>query len=163
MTVKRMRLCYWIAWPAKSSAFHCHFAQTHAFLLLSHILCINGIEMALVWLILIYFEVTYTCISNSQFHCIDESWWNMPFKETRLGDGVADNAVAMLISLWLLEAALRRHAVWIRILTSSNKPLPEPIYWPRSMLPHGVARPEWVNNLCCHGNKWGLVFIMFEC
>ena len=53
-------------------------------------------------------------------HCVDESWWNMLFKETRLGDGVADDAVATLIPLWLHAAALWRHAVWIRIVTSHN-------------------------------------------
>ena len=42
------------------------------------------------------------------------------FKETRLGDDVADDAVAMLLPLWLHAAALWRHAVWMRIVTSHN-------------------------------------------
>ena len=41
-------------------------------------------------------------------------------KETRLGDGVADDAVAMLLPLWLHASALWRHPVWIRIVTSHN-------------------------------------------
>ena len=53
-------------------------------------------------------------------HCVDESWWNVPFKETRLGEGVADDAVAMLLPLWLHAWALWRHTVWIRIVTSHN-------------------------------------------
>ena len=44
----------------------------------------------------------------------------MPFKETRLGDGVADDAVAMLLPLWLQAAALWRNVVWIQIVTSHN-------------------------------------------
>ena len=44
----------------------------------------------------------------------------MPFKETQLGDGVADDAFAMLLPLWLHAAALWRNAVWIRIVTSQN-------------------------------------------
>ena len=38
----------------------------------------------------------------------------------RLGDGVADDAVAMLLPLWLHAAALWHHAVWIHIVTSHN-------------------------------------------
>ena len=33
---------------------------------------------------------------------------------------VADDAVAKLLPLWLHVAALRRHAVWMRIVTSHN-------------------------------------------
>ena len=43
----------------------------------------------------------------------------MPFKGMRHGDGVADGAVARLLRLWL-QTALRRYAVWIRIVTSHN-------------------------------------------
>ena len=46
MTVKRTRLCYWIARPAKSFRTH---PCVPAFI--THILCINGIEMIVVWLI----------------------------------------------------------------------------------------------------------------
>ena len=44
----------------------------------------------------------------------------MPFKETRLGDGVADNAVAMLLPLWLHAAQLWRRTVRISIVKSHN-------------------------------------------
>ena len=68
---------------------------------------------------LIYFALHIFQIRNL-LHCVDESWWNMPFNETRLGDGVAEDAVAMLLPLWLHAAALWRHSVWIRIVTSHN-------------------------------------------
>ena len=68
---------------------------------------------------LIYFAQHIFQIHNL-LHCVDESWWNMPFKETRLCDGVADDAVAKLLPLWLHAAALWRHAVWILIVTSHN-------------------------------------------
>ena len=56
MTVKRTRLCYWIAWLAKQGtpvecvplSFHTHPCVL-AFI--THILRINGIEMTFVWLI----------------------------------------------------------------------------------------------------------------
>ena len=44
----------------------------------------------------------------------------MPFKETWLGDGVADDAVAMLLPLLLYAEALWRHAVRMHIVTSHN-------------------------------------------
>ena len=40
------------------------------------------------------------------FHCVAESWWNMQFKRTRHGNGVADGTVAKLLSLWLHASAL---------------------------------------------------------
>ena len=92
--------------------------HTHAFSLLSHILC-NGIEMTFVWLIKYTFALHIFPIRNV-LHCVDESWWDMPFKETRLGDGVADNAVAMLLPLWLHAESLWRHVFGIRIATSHN-------------------------------------------
>ena len=54
------------------------------------------------------------------FHCVVDSWWNMPFKGTRHGNGVADGAVAKRLLLWQHASALWRHAVWIRIVTSHN-------------------------------------------
>ena len=54
------------------------------------------------------------------FHCIVESWWNMPFKGTRHGDGLVQGAVAMLLRLWKHAATLWHHAAWIRIVTSHN-------------------------------------------
>ena len=68
---------------------------------------------------LLYFALHIFQIRNL-LHCVDESWWNVAFKETRLGDGVADDAVGMLLPLWLNAVALWRHAVWIRIVTSHN-------------------------------------------
>ena len=86
--------------------------RTHPFVLafITHILCLVN---------LIFFALHIFQICNL-FHCIDESWWNMPFKETQLSDGVAGGAVAMLLPLWLYAAALWRQAVWIRIVTSHN-------------------------------------------
>ena len=70
------------------------------------------------------FDLIYFALHNLQIrnllHCVDESWWNMSFKERRLGNSVADEAVAMLLPLWLHAAALWRHAVWIRTVTSHN-------------------------------------------
>ena len=58
MTVKRARLCYWIARPAKpgvqsSNTSRVHFTVIYPCVLafITHISCINGIEMTLVWLI----------------------------------------------------------------------------------------------------------------
>ena len=69
---------------------------------------------------LIYFALHFLFQIRYLLHCVDEFWWNIPFTETRLGGGVADNAVAMLLPLWLHLAALWSHAVWIRIVTSHN-------------------------------------------
>ena len=66
---------------------------------------------------LLYFALHVFQIRN-YLYCIDEFGWYMPFKETWLGD--ADDAVAMLLPLWLHAAALWRHAVWIRIVTSHD-------------------------------------------
>ena len=54
------------------------------------------------------------------FHCVAESWWNMPFKGTRHGNGIADAAVAKPLRLWQHATELWRHAVWIRTVTSHN-------------------------------------------
>ena len=60
MTVKHMRLCYWIARPASPECnpvtpVECvslSFCTHPCFLaFITHILCINGIEMTFVWLI----------------------------------------------------------------------------------------------------------------
>ena len=80
---------------------------------------------------LIYFTLHIFQI-RKLLHCVDESWWNMPFKETPLGDGVADDAVAMLLPLWLHAAALWRHEVWI-------------LLWRHTM-------HEWVMNI--HYKTW---------
>ena len=52
----------------------------------------------------IYFALHIYQIRNL-LHGVDESRWNMPFKETRLGNDVADDAFAMLLALWLHAAA----------------------------------------------------------
>ena len=65
----------------------------------------------------IYFALHNFQIHNL-LHCIDASRWNMSFKEMRLDDSVVGDAVAMLLPLWLHAAALWRHAVWVRIVTS---------------------------------------------
>ena len=67
----------------------------------------------------IYFAL-YIFLIRILLDCVDESWWNMPFKVTRPSDDVADDAVAMLLPLWLHAAAWWRHAVWLRIVTSHN-------------------------------------------
>ena len=81
----------------KSSAFHCYFT----------------VEMTLVWLVwytlrYIYFKFAISFITL------------MNLGETWLGDGVADDAVDLLLPLWLNAAALWRHTVSIRIVTSHN-------------------------------------------
>ena len=64
------------------------------------------------WLLSGQFNILcVTYFSNSLFASL--RWWI-------LVDGVADDAVAMLLPLWLHAAALWRHAVWIRIVTSHN-------------------------------------------
>ena len=116
MTVKRMRPCYSNTsrlrftvishTPMRSRFYHTHIMYKG-----------NWDDFCLVNSI--YFALHIFLIFNL-LHCVDESWWNMPFKETRLGDGVADDAVAMLLPLWLHAAALWCHAVSIRIVTSHN-------------------------------------------
>ena len=84
-------------------------------------------------------------------HCVDESWWNMPFKETRLGDGVADDAIAMLLPLWLHAAALWCHAVWIRIVTSNNA-------WMGKVYssPNWIAQERFTNIILTPSKQWGV-------
>ena len=97
--------------------FHFHFA--HPCWLLSHTYC--G-QTELRWLLSIEFDTTKMHIFQIRnlFHCVVESWWNMPFKGTRHGDGVVHGAVAMLLQLWKHAATLWHHAAWIRIVTSHN-------------------------------------------
>ena len=112
MKVKRTRLCRSCNPVTPVECVSLTF-RTHPCVLafITHISCINGIEMALVWLIDILCVIYIFSILNL-LHCLDESWWNMPFK--------GDDAVAMLLSLWLHAAALWRHTVWTRIVTSHN-------------------------------------------
>ena len=84
---------------------------------ITYILWTDGIAMALVywiWHKLHIFQI------RNLFHCVVESWWNMPFKGTWHGDGVVHGAVAMLLRLWKHAATLWHHAAWIRIVTSHN-------------------------------------------
>ena len=128
MTVKRTRLCYWIARPAKPGVQSSNTSRVR-FTIISHTSMRSRFYHAHImykrnWddfclVNLIYFGLHIFQIHNL-LHCVDESWWNMPFKETWLGDAVADDAVAMLLPLWLHAAALWRHVVWIRIVTSHN-------------------------------------------
>ena len=127
MTVKPARLCYWIARPAKPGVQSSNTSRVR-FTVISHTpmrsrfyhthMMYNRNWDDLCLFNLIYFALHIFQIRNLP-HCVHKSWWNMPFKETRLGDGVVDNAVAMLLPLWL-HAALWRHAVWIRIVRSHN-------------------------------------------
>ena len=128
MTVKRTRLCYWIAWPAKPIVQSSDTSRVR-FTVISHTPMRSRfyhIHFTCKWnwddfclINFIYFALHIFQIRNL-IQCVDESWWNMPFKETRLGDGLSDDVVAMLLPLWLNAAALWRHAVWIRIVTSHN-------------------------------------------
>ena len=76
--------------------------NTHLWVLafITHTLCINGIEMTFVWLIqytlryiFFIFTICFIVLMN-----LGETY-HFPFKETRLGDGVANNAVARLLPL----------------------------------------------------------------
>ena len=95
------------------------FHTPRAFWLLSHTYC--G-QTELRWLLSIEFDTTKLHIFQIRnlFHCVVESWWNMPFKGTWHGDGVVHGAVAMLLGLWKHAATLWHHAAWIRIVTSHN-------------------------------------------
>ena len=106
MTVKRTRLvlldlhsrlrrsCNPIT---QSRAFHCHFAHTHAFSLLSH----THIMYKRNWDDPCLFDLIYFVLHIFIFEIC-----------------VANDAVAMLLPLWLHAAALWRNAVWIRIVRS---------------------------------------------
>ena len=128
MTVKRTRLCDWIARPATPAVASSNTSRVR-FTVISHkpmrsrfyhthiMYKWNWDDSCL--FNLIYFALHMYQIRN-WLHCVDESWWNMPFKEMRLGDGVADDAVAMLLPLLLHTAVLWRRAVWMHIVTSHN-------------------------------------------
>ena len=91
--------------------------RTHPCVLafITYILCTHGIAMALMYLIQKTYSLLHIFQIRNLFHCFAESWWNMPFKGTRHGNGVADGAVAKLLRLWHHSSALWRHSVWIRI------------------------------------------------
>ena len=130
MTVKRTRLCYWIARPAKpgvqsnntslvrftvisqtpvcSRFYHTHYVYKQNW--------DGSYLMNLTQNSCSYLHIFQIC---NLFHCV-ESWWNMPFKGTWHGDGVMDSAVTKLLQLWQHASALSRHTVWICIVTSHN-------------------------------------------
>ena len=108
MPVKRTRLCYWIARPAKPGVQSSNTSRVR-FTGISHTpmrsrLYHTHIMYQRNWngsclVDLIRFQLRIFQICNL-LNCVDESWWNMPFKEQWRGDGVADDAVAMLLPLW---------------------------------------------------------------
>ena len=95
-----------------SSAFHCHLAHTRAFSLLSHTYCVNT---ELGWRLpneldrtkLLIFEI------RNFFHCVAESWWNMPFK----GGVLVTRWRTLLLLRWYDCSALWSHALWTRNVT----------------------------------------------
>ena len=122
------RVCAKWQWNARDSGVtglhdHCHFAHTHVRSRFYHIhnvykrnwdgpCLMNLTQNSYSWLHI--FQI------GNLFHCVVDSWWNMPFKGTRHGNGVADGAVAKRLQLWQHASALWRHAVWICIVTSHN-------------------------------------------
>ena len=90
MTVKCTRLCYWIARPAKPGVQSSNTSRVR-FTVISHTpMCSwfyhthftckwNWDDFCLVNLI--YFALHIFQIRNL-LHCVDEPWWNMPFKQT---------------------------------------------------------------------------------
>ena len=117
MTVKRTRLrCYWIArslsFPhthVRSRFYHIHNVYKRSW---DGPCLMNLTQNSYSWLHI--FQI------GNLFHCVVDSWWNMPFKGTRHGNGVADGAVAKRLQLWQHASALWRHTVWICIVTSHN-------------------------------------------
>ena len=71
---------------------------------------------------LIYFVLHIFQIRNL-LNCVDESWWYMSSKKMRLGDGVANDAVARLLPLWLNATALWCHVLltWFNINPGMQK------------------------------------------
>ena len=132
MTVKRTRLCYWIARLAKPGVQSSNTSRVH-FTVISHTPVRSRFyhihimsKKELRWLLFNDFKarklIVVTYFSNSQF--VPLRCWVLVkhaiYKGTRHGNGVADGAVAKLLRLWQHASALWRHAVWIRIVTSHN-------------------------------------------
>ena len=128
MTVKRTRLCYWIARPAKPGVQSSNTSRVRfpvishtpcVLAFITHILCINGIEMTPVWLIwytlrniLFKFAICFIALMN-----LGETWH---LKRRGLETVWQTMLVAVLLPSWLHAAASWRHTVWIRIATSHN-------------------------------------------
>ena len=162
MTVKRTRLCYWIARPAKPGVQSSNTSRVR-FTVISHtpvrsrfyhIHTMYKRNWDSSWLMNLT-QKSYSGLHIFQirnlFHCIAESWWNMPFKGTRHGNGVADGAVAKLLRLWQHASALWRHAVWIRIVTSHNA-------WMgyEYSLPNMNRQGRFINMIRTPSKQWGV-------
>ena len=132
MTVKRTRLCYWIARLAKPGVQSSNTSWVYS-TVISHTPVLSGSYH--IYIVYKRNWVTRSCMFfqiRNWFHCVAESWWNMPFKGTWHGTGVADGAVAKLPRLWQHASALWRHAF-------------EYVLWRRTM-------HEWVMNI--HYQAW---------
>ena len=171
MAVKRARLCYWIARPTKPGVQSSNTSRVRFTVILHtpmrsrfyhrHIMYKwNWDDLCL--FALIYFPLHIFHIRNL-LHYVDKSWWNMSFKETRLGDSVADDAVAMLLPLWLHAAALWRHAVWIRIVRSHNAWIGMNIHYKTLIAPgqftNIILTPSKQWSVC---DKWDVRYDYFE-
>ena len=164
MTVKRTRLCYWIARPAKPGVQSSNISRV-CFTVISHTPLRSGFYHIQVVdrrncdrSLSIEFDTTKLHIFQicNLFHCIVESWWNMPFKGTRHGDGVVHGAVAMLLRLWKHAATIWHHAAWIRIVTSHNAWMGYEYSLPKQwgMCDNGVNRPPHTG---CNNNTIHIV------
>ena len=131
MTVKRTRLCYWIARPPKPGVQSSNTSRVR-FTVISH----TPVRSRFYHIHIVYKRNWYgscsmnlaqkkllvvTYFSNSQF--VPLRCWVLvkhAIKRTGHGNSVADGAVAKLLRLWRHVSGLWRHAVWIRIATSHN-------------------------------------------
>ena len=124
MTVKRTRLCYWIARPAKPGVQSSNTSRVR-FTVISHTpmrsrFYHTHIRYQRNWdgaclVYLTYFPLRIFQIRNL-LHCVDESWWKIPFKEAtwwRCGGRCCCYVITIVTALWC-------HAVCIRIVTSHN-------------------------------------------
>ena len=148
MTVKPTRLCFWIARQAKPWVQSSNSSRVR-FTVISH----TPVRSRFYHIDIVYkrnwdgsclmnlTQKSYSLLHIFQirnlFHCVAESWWNMPFKGTQLDNGVADGAVAKLLRLWQHVSALWRHAVWIRIVTSHNAWMGDEYSLPKLESPNG--------------------------
>ena len=106
----------------QSSAFHCQFAHTCEFSLLSHTFCV---QMEFRWLLSNEFNtknllvVIFLRIRHLS-HCIAESWWNIPFKGTQHGNGVEDGAILSCYDCDIMhqhyDVTLFEYVLWRRAM-----------------------------------------------
>ena len=140
MTVKRTRLCYWIARPAKPGVQSSNTSRVR-FTVISHtpgrcrfyhlhIVSKRNWDGACLMNLT---QISDLLFFYSQFfHCIAESWWNMPFKGTRHGDAMAYVIVATLIRLFSImmlhglntycDVTKCMNGLWIFITKQKLKP-----------------------------------------